>query len=78
MLAETMWIEPLLADWDHRTMIVHGVDDEIVSPSASEALGRVDGVDRVPYVGLRHELFNEPTGPEVVADVLAWLDLELG
>jgi hypothetical protein len=25
------------------------------------------------YPGLRHETMNEPTGPAVVADVVAWL-----
>ncbi len=77
MAAETKWIEPLIDSWSHRAMIVHGTDDEIVPPAASEALGRVDGVDRVPYVGLRHENFNEPSGPEVVADIIAWVDRAL-
>ena len=31
------------------------------------------GVTRRVYPGLRHETMNEPEGPEVVADVIAWL-----
>ena len=29
------------------------------------------------YDGLRHELFNEPSGPQVVADMVAWVDAQL-
>ena len=31
------------------------------------------GVTRRLYPGLRHETMNEPEGPQVVADVVAWL-----
>jgi alpha-beta hydrolase superfamily lysophospholipase len=29
------------------------------------------------YEKLRHEMFNEPEGPEVVADVVAWIERHL-
>jgi alpha-beta hydrolase superfamily lysophospholipase len=52
---------------------MHGGDDWLVSPSASEALGHLPGVTRRVYPGLRHELHNEPEGRAIVADVVAWL-----
>ena len=42
-------------------------------PSASEVFEGAPGVERRTYPGLRHELHNEPEGPEVVDDVIAWL-----
>jgi len=34
---------------------------------------RAPGVERRTYPGLRHELHNEPEGPEVVDAIVAWL-----
>jgi len=34
-------------------------------------------VERVVYPGLRHEIFNEPDGSEIVADAIAWIDSRL-
>ncbi len=55
------------------TWVHHGSDDRLVPPRASEPLGRLPGVSRRVYQGLRHECFNEPEGPQVVADIVAWL-----
>lgn len=63
--------------WDMPAFVGHGTDDEIVEPVASEAIGAQRSVDRTLYDGLRHELFNEPTGPDVVADMVAWTDGQL-
>jgi acylglycerol lipase len=60
------------------TLVIHGDNDWLVPPSASEALGRLPGVTRRLYPGLRHELHNEPEGRAVVADVVAWLRGRLG
>ncbi len=55
------------------TLVMHGDSDRLVPPSASAALGRLAGVTRRVYPGLRHELHNEPDGRQIVADVVAWL-----
>lgn len=60
------------------TLVIHGAADPIVPPQSSAALGEVEGVDRRLYPALRHELFNEPEGPEVISDVIAWIDTRLG
>ncbi len=55
------------------TLVVHGSDDAIVPPAASEPLEGHVGVTRKVYPGLRHELHNEVAGPQVVADELDWI-----
>ena len=54
-------------------LVVHGGSDTIVPPSGSAAFSDIEGVDRKLYPTLRHEVFNEPEGPEVLADVTDWL-----
>jgi alpha-beta hydrolase superfamily lysophospholipase len=53
---------------------MHGLDDGLVPPSASEVFEDVPGVERRTYPGLRHELHNEPEGLAVVDDVIEWLE----
>lgn len=55
------------------TLVIHGLDDGLVPPSASEVFAGAPGVERRTYPGLRHELHNEPEGLDVVDDVIAWL-----
>jgi alpha-beta hydrolase superfamily lysophospholipase len=55
------------------TLVLHGLDDRLVPPAASEAFSGVPGVERRTYPGLRHELHNEPEGPAVLDDVVDWL-----
>ena len=50
-----------------------GADDSIVPTDASAALDGKPGVTRKVYPGLRHELHNEPEGPQVIADELQWI-----
>jgi alpha-beta hydrolase superfamily lysophospholipase len=56
------------------TYVVHGSEDPIVPVDASAPLaqGRTNVTRRV-YPGLRHETHNEPEGPSVVDDTIAWL-----
>jgi len=56
------------------TYVVHGSDDPIVPVEASAPLaqGRTNVTRRV-YPGLRHETHNEPEGPSVVDDTIAWV-----
>lgn len=53
------------------THIVHGGADELVPAHFSAPLG--EKVSRKLYPSLRHEVFNEPEGPEVIADIVSWL-----
>jgi alpha-beta hydrolase superfamily lysophospholipase len=59
------------------TLIVHGGEDTLVRTEFSEAFGTHPDVTRRVYPGLRHEVFNEPEGPEVVREVIDWLEQEL-
>lgn len=59
------------------TLVIHGGDDRLITPQSSASLMRHDAVDRRLYPGLRHELHNEPEGPQVVADVVEWIDSRL-
>lgn len=59
------------------TLVIHGGDDVLVPTHTSEILGELPNVDRKVYEGLRHETLNEPEGPEVVADIAAWLEEKL-
>jgi acylglycerol lipase len=54
-------------------LVTHGADDTIVPVAASEPFASLPGVERRIYPGLRHETLNEPEGPQVVADIIAWL-----
>ncbi len=55
------------------TLVLHGLDDGLVPPEASEILGTLPNVERRTYPGLRHELHNEPEGPAVVAEIIDWI-----
>lgn len=55
------------------TLVLHGLDDGLVPAAASEVLATVPGVERRTYPGLRHELHNEPEGPQIMDEVIAWL-----
>jgi alpha-beta hydrolase superfamily lysophospholipase len=54
-------------------LVLHGLDDGLVPPAASEDLGSLANVERRTYPGLRHELHNEPEGPVILDEVIAWL-----
>ena len=55
------------------TLVLHGLDDGIVPAEASEILATVPSVERRTYPGLRHELHNEPEGPQIIDEIIAWL-----
>ncbi|MFP4210749.1 MAG: lysophospholipase [Alkalispirochaeta sp.] len=62
-------------------LLLHGGDDRIISPEASELVYR--GVssaekERVLFPGLFHEVFNEPERDEVFARTFDWADRVLG
>jgi alpha-beta hydrolase superfamily lysophospholipase len=55
------------------TLVFHGLDDGLVPAQASEVLEGAPLVERRTYPGLRHELHNEPEGPEVIDAIVVWL-----
>ena len=55
------------------TLVLHGEEDGLVPPAASEILGSLPNVERRTYPGLRHELHNEPEGPRILDEVVAWI-----
>jgi len=59
------------------TLCLHGGDDVLVPTVASAVLEGRPGVERRVLDGLRHEIFNEPEGPEVVQQVIDWIDARL-
>ena len=59
------------------TLVLHGAQDTLVPPAASEPLAALPGVTRVLYDGLRHEVHNEPEWESVLGDVVAWITQHL-
>ena len=54
-------------------LVLHGEDDGLVPAAASEVLATAPGVERRTFPGLRHELHNEPEGPGIIDQVIAWI-----
>jgi acylglycerol lipase len=54
-------------------LVLHGEDDGLVPASASEILATAPGVERRTFPNLRHELHNEPEGPEIIESIIVWL-----
>ena len=59
------------------TYVLHGEEDRLVPPTASEPLATLPNVTRVTWPGLRHECMNEPEQGEVLAGITDWLDTQL-
>lgn len=60
------------------TYVLHGSDDEVVPASFSASLEGRDNVARHIYAGLRHEMHNEPEAAAVIADTIAWIQMQVG
>lgn len=59
------------------TLVLHGSADALVPAATSEGFVGLDGVTRIVYPGLRHELFNEPEGPEILDQTVSWIETQL-
>lgn len=59
------------------TLVLHGSADALVPAATTEGFIGLDNVTRIVYPGLRHELFNEPEGPEILDDAVKWIDAQL-
>lgn len=66
-----------LQELDIPTLVTHGGSDKLVPPQVSAPLGELDVCERRLYPGLRHEVLNEPEGPEVVREMIDWIDRNL-
>jgi alpha-beta hydrolase superfamily lysophospholipase len=55
------------------TLVFHGLDDRLVPPRASEVFATAPLTERRTFPGLRHELHNEPEGPEIMETIIGWL-----
>ena len=55
------------------TLVLHGLDDGLVPQEASAVFEGAPGVERRTFPGLRHELHNEPEGPEIVEAIITWI-----
>ncbi len=53
--------------------IMHGAGDRLVPPHFSEPLANVPGSVRVTYPGLQHEIFNEDSHEEIIAEMVDWM-----
>lgn len=73
-LASQARVVPLLSRISIPTFVIHGGDDTLVPPEASQLLLGLPGMERRLYPDLRHECLNEPEGRQVVADIVSWLD----
>jgi lysophospholipase len=59
------------------TYVLHGADDRLVPPSASEGFEQLPNATRVLHPGLRHESMNEPEQDEVIRGITDWIDEQL-
>jgi len=55
------------------TLVLHGAADTIVPPQSSAILGELPNVERRLLPNLRHEILNEPEGPELVQEIIDWI-----
>lgn len=58
---------------DVPTLILHGGQDSLVPSACTADLETMPLVERWFFPGLRHELFNEPEGREILGDVIGWI-----
>lgn len=72
-LAEQGRVVAVLERLSIPTLVIHGGDDRLVPTRTSELFESRRGVTRRVYPGVRHELHNEPEGPAVLDDVVAWI-----
>jgi alpha-beta hydrolase superfamily lysophospholipase len=55
------------------TLVIHGEDDTIVPTAATQGIGAANGAVRRTYPKVRHEPHNDPDGPAIVDETVAWL-----
>ena len=76
--AEQVRVRAAISRLSIPTLLIHGLADPIVPARSTESLASLPGVTRRSYQGVRHELHNEAEGPAIMADVIAWMDAQVG
>jgi alpha-beta hydrolase superfamily lysophospholipase len=66
-----------VSELDVPTLVLHGTADTIVPPQSTAILGELPIVERRLLPGLRHEVLNEPEGPELVQEIIDWIDARI-
>jgi alpha-beta hydrolase superfamily lysophospholipase len=66
-----------VSELDVPTLVLHGTADTIVPPQSTAILGELPIVERRLLPGLRHEILNEPEGPELVQEIIDWIDARI-
>lgn len=64
-------------EWHLPTLVMHGGADTIVPARSTASLADHPAIERRLYPRLRHEIFNEPEGPGLIAEVVEWIDAKL-
>lgn len=59
---------------DIPTLVLHGAEDKLVPTEGSAPMAELSTVERKVYPGLRHEILNEPEGPQVIGDIVVWIN----
>jgi acylglycerol lipase len=59
------------------TLVMHGGDDRLVPTNASEIFETLSNAERIVYDDLRHEIFNEAEGLEIVDEMITWINNQL-
>jgi alpha-beta hydrolase superfamily lysophospholipase len=73
MIGEMARVTTRLHELAVPTLVLHGGDDPLVPPKYSRPLAALAGVERRELPGLRHEVLQEPSYPQLVADIVAWM-----
>ncbi|VFQ42966.1 alpha/beta hydrolase [Desulfoluna butyratoxydans] len=75
------WLTDKLPEYAYPCLILHGDDDQIVTPDASRYMAdHIASQDKTlkMYPGFFHEILNENGRDEVVADITEWIWARLG
>ena len=59
---------------DVPTLVLHGGQDVLSPTEGSAPMAELPTVERRVYPDLRHEILNEPEGPQVIGDIVVWLN----
>jgi acylglycerol lipase len=76
MIEEGLWLLENASSLGSPTLIMHGSDDRICSPQASQEFAqKADSICRLKiWDGQYHEIHNEPEKDQVLEYLLQWLD----
>ena len=79
--AGVLWLKEQIGNFSDPVLILHGADDGLVSAKDSlEFFEEISSKDKSLkiYANLYHEILNEPSRNEIIADILLWLGKHKG